>query len=196
MTRRENSQTRRKPYRQPADRVLVVCGGVHTEPEYFEGMRKSYRNAAVKIVVRKSGKAPDELVRLAMTIRDRDPESFDEVWCVFDLDDFDVVDALKLAGRGGIRLAISNPCFELWLLLHFENCTAAMTGYTQLRRRLRRHIADYDKGCGTFDQFRPTVPAAIDRAKALAPAGTEHLCNPATGVWALAGKFERPKGAT
>lgn len=170
----------------------MVCGGMTTEPEYFEGMRKSYRNAAVKIVVKKSGKAPDELVELATTIRDHDPESFDEVWCVFDLDDFDVTNAVTLAGRKGVRLAISNPCFELWLLLHFENHKAAITGYDEARRRLRRHLTCYDKHCGAFDQYRMTVPTAIARAKALAREGTEHQHNPATGVWPLATKFERP----
>ena len=28
--------------------------------------------------------------------------------------------ALQIATHHGIRLAISNPCFELWLILHFE----------------------------------------------------------------------------
>ena len=28
------------------------------------------------------------------------------------------------AGANGIRLAISNPCFELWLILHFQDHTA------------------------------------------------------------------------
>lgn len=192
MTRRENRQTRRKPYRQPAARVLVVCGGVTTEPEYFEGMRKSYRNAAVKIVVKKSGKAPEDLVELAMAIRDQNVESFDEVWCVFDLDDFDVTPAVVLAGRAGIHLAISNPCFELWLLLHFEKHTAVIAGYDDARRRLRKHVAGYDKHCGAFEQYRAAVPTAIERATALAPAGAEHRHNPATGVWQLAMKFERP----
>lgn len=66
-----------------------------------------------------------------------------------------------------------------------------MSGYEPLKRRLRRHIADYDKRCGSFDRFRSAVPAAIERAQGLAPAGTEHQHNPATGVWRLVGKFER-----
>lgn len=52
-------------------------------------------------------------------------------------------------------------------------------------------LADYDKECGAFDRFRPGVPAAIAGARALAPAGTEHQHNPATGVWPLVGRFER-----
>jgi hypothetical protein len=192
MTKRENRQTRRQPFRRSADRILVVCGGVTTEPAYFEGMRRSYRNAAVKIVMRKAGVSPAELVEYAMSVRDRDREDFDEVWCVCDVDDFDLTGAVQLAARNDVRLAVSNPCFEVWLLLHFEGCTAAMAGYEQLRRRLAKHIADYDKDPGPFERLRPGVRPAIERAQALAPSGTEHQRNPATGVWALATMFERP----
>jgi hypothetical protein len=38
--RRENSQRRRPGNREPADRILIVCGGVVTEPGYFEGLRQ------------------------------------------------------------------------------------------------------------------------------------------------------------
>jgi hypothetical protein len=193
MTKRENRQSRRRPFRQSADRILVVCGGVRTEPDYFEGMKSSYRNPAVKIIVRKAGVSPVELVELAMSVRDRDNDSFDEVWCVCDVDDFDLTAAVGLAARNDVRLAVSNPCFEVWLLLHFEECMAAMTGYEQLRRRLAKHIPDYDKDPGPFARLRPGVGLAIERAQALAPPGTEHERNPATGVWVLATKFERPK---
>lgn len=155
-------------------------------------MKASYRNAAVKIVVRKAGVSPVELVELALSIRDRDRDAFDEIWCVCDVDDFDLAGAVQLAARNDVRLAVSNPCFEVWLLLHFEACTAAMTGYEQLRRRLARHIPDYDKDPGPFDRLRPGVRPAIERAQALAPPGAEHERNPATGVWMLATKFERP----
>lgn len=69
-----------------------------------------------------------------------------------------------------------------------------MTGYQQLRRRLHKHIAGYDKtSCAAaFGKLLDGVPAAIERARTLAPLGEEHLHNPSTGVWALVGKFERP----
>jgi hypothetical protein len=158
MTKRENRQSRRRPFRQSADRILVVCGGVRTEPDYFEGMKSSYRNPAVKIIVRKAGVSPVELVELAMSVRDRDNDSFDEVWCVCDVDDFDLTAAVGLAARNDVRLAVSNPCFEVWLLLHFEECMAAMTGYEQLRRRLAKHIPDYDKDPRTVRQVAARRP--------------------------------------
>lgn len=192
MTRRENQRHRRRPFRQPADRILVVSGGVVTEPAYFDGVKRSYRNAAIKIVVKKAGLSPTQLVSYAVVVRDRMRDSFDEVWCVCDVDEFDLTEAVSLAEKSGIRVAVSNPCFELWLLLHFESCRASMGGYEQLRRKLKKHVADYGKGsCADFEKFRIGIPDAIARAKELSPAGEEHRNNPSTGVWALVTKFER-----
>lgn len=61
--------------------------------------------------------------------RNRDDE-VDECWCVFDVEwpknHPDLSQAVQLANDHGIHLAISNPCFELWLILHFEDQTAFM----------------------------------------------------------------------
>jgi hypothetical protein len=65
-------------------------------------------------------------VKLAVA-RSRDDE-VDECWCVFDVEwpknHPNLAQALQLAKDHGIRLAVSNPCFELWLILHFEDQTA------------------------------------------------------------------------
>ena len=47
--------------------------------------------------------------------------AFDEVWCVHDVDDHPRLDEARIMARDNdISLAVSNPCFELWLLLHFR----------------------------------------------------------------------------
>jgi len=51
-------------------------------------------------------------------------KAFDEVWCVFDKDDFpdqDFNQAIVLASAKGFRVAYSNQAFEYWLLLHFND---------------------------------------------------------------------------
>ena len=46
---------------------------------------------------------------------------YDEYWCVFDVDEHPYLNrALELARTSGISIALSNPCLELWFLLHFE----------------------------------------------------------------------------
>jgi hypothetical protein len=62
-------------------------------------------------------------------------------------------DAYEKAQQKDINLAISNVCFELWLLLHFRDSTASYSSYDDLIKNspLRadckaRGLADYDKG--------------------------------------------------
>lgn len=52
----------------------------------------------------------------------REPAGYDEIWCAFDRDDHPYVsDARSLAAHHGIGIAYSNPCFELWLVLHVRD---------------------------------------------------------------------------
>ncbi|HEX6356898.1 RloB family protein [Actinophytocola sp.] len=184
MTRRENRRTRRAPVREERSQILVVCGAKATEPEYFRGLKKERRNPAVKVVVEAKGVDPVSLVRFAA--QKRDMMGCDEVWCVIDVDEFDVPKALVAAAQKRVSLAISNPCFEYWLLLHFELCTAPLTCYDDVEPRLIRHVPRYHKSSLRFADFAPGVDDAVQRARGRCDdVGTEHSRNPSTGVWAL-----------
>jgi hypothetical protein len=184
MTRRENRRTRRPPVRGERIQVLIVCGGAATEPSYFRGLKKERRSPAVRVVVEGKGVDPVSLVRFAA--QKRDSLGCDEVWCVVDVDDFDVAEAIAAAKRKDVNLAISNPCFEYWLLLHFELCTAPLSCFDDVRSRLVRHVPRYDKSKLSFADFASGVDVAVERAQARCDAnGAEHKVNPSTGVWAL-----------
>jgi hypothetical protein len=161
--------------------VLVVCGGTRTEPDYFEGLKKARRNPAVQVKVLGKGIDPEQLVTHAHKIRG----DFDEVWCVVDTDEFDVAKAAKLADKLKVRLAVSNPCFELWLLLHFDDHQGAMRSYRDLLPKLIRHVPGYDKCRLDFAHYDSGVADALQRAERLDPSGREHGRNPSTGVWKL-----------
>jgi hypothetical protein len=184
MTRRENRRSRRAPVREERAQVLVVCGGVATEPAYFRGLKKERRNPAVRVVVESKGVDPASLVRFAA--QKRDILGCDEVWCVVDVDEFDISGALAVARKENVRLAISNPCFEYWLLLHFESCVAPLTCYDDALRRLLKHLPRYDKSGLSFTDFAGGVDDAVQRARSRCDVvETEHTRNPSTGVWAL-----------
>lgn len=184
MTRRENRRTRRAPVREERTQVLVVCGGKNTEPDYFRGLKKERRNPAVRVVVERKGVDPVSLIRFAA--QKRDALDCDQVWCVIDVDEFDMSKAVAAATKSDVNLAISNPCFEYWLLLHFELCTAPLTCFDDAERRLIKHLPRYDKSALRFADFATGVDGAIQRARARCEAlGTEHTRNPSTGVWAL-----------
>src|SRR3954451_2941209 len=128
---------RRKPRIEPRKRVLVICEGEKTEPSYFTGVKRLEQASTVDIEIDKAGGVPKTLVERAVAkkkdskravSRDGDPNLlYDEIWCVFDVDEHpNLQDAKQQAKANGIELAISNPCFELWLHLHFKEQTASI----------------------------------------------------------------------
>jgi hypothetical protein len=188
MVRRDNTQRRRPGSRKSKDRLLVVCCGAKTEKMYLEGMRKHFRGSPVALVVKPDAGAPSRLVDLAVKLWERDRDGFDEVWCVFDVDEFgdDVEDAVTTAGQMDIALAISSPCFEFWLLLHFADHTAWLKDAAAAKAKLCRHVPGYDKTKLDFAAFASGMADAIERGRRLSAAGRDHRANPSTTVWRLA----------
>lgn len=184
MTRRENTQHRRRPERRSRPLVLVVCGAECTEWQYFTGLRASLRSRAVDFVVMRHAKAPLQVVEYALKSAERNARDFDEIWCIIDVDDFDLPPAVALARRSQVELAISNPCFELWLILHFEDCHCWLETSTA-QKRIMRHLPAYDKARLNFADFEDGVTGAVSRAKALDTSGGQFELNPSTSVWRL-----------
>src|SRR5215213_11842726 len=195
---------RRAPQREPRRRVLIVCEGRATEGGYFKDLRSEFRNRLVDIEVDDRGAVPKTLVeRAAARKKEADREArrrrddflrYDEVWCVFDVDVHpNLPDARQQARANGIELAISNPCFELWALLHFQDQTSHLER-RDARSRLKRHLPDYEKAL-PFDRLNPGYSEAVTRAHELdrrCETDGEPGRNPSTGVHRLT---ERSGGA-
>src|SRR5580693_9982740 len=120
---------RRVGIRRPRKTLLVFCEGERTEPEYLDALKRqpAVRDVAavdLRVETGQGGSVPRTLVTMAATARskalDEDSE-IDEFWCVFDVEwprnHPGLADAIQQARANGIQLAISNPCFELWLIL-------------------------------------------------------------------------------
>lgn len=185
MTRRESSQRRREPVRRSRPLILLVCGAKCTERQYFAGLRDSLDNRAVDIVITQQAKSPLQVVNYASSYLQHSAKDFDEVWCVVDVDDFDLVPAVRAAKRAGVELVVSNPCFEVWLLLHHEDHRSALPQCSAAHQRLTGHVPGYDKTRLDFVSFSKGVAVATRRAKAIEPSGARHECNPSTSVWRL-----------
>jgi hypothetical protein len=125
--RRQPKPLKRAVARRPELRTIVVfTEGSLSEPDYVNGLRRLPHvrgNVALRVEIHPEHRVPLTLVRMAVE-RARDPE-VDECWCIFDVEwpknhpNLDA--ALALARENGVRLAISNPCFELWLILHHQD---------------------------------------------------------------------------
>jgi hypothetical protein len=188
---------RSRARRLPKRRLLVICEGRSTEPTYFRALRTAFRNSLLEVEIEKGGATPKTLVERAaarkrQAVREAKRErdgflAYDEVWCVFDVDEHPYLpDANQQARDHGIELAVSNPCFELWALLHFQEQSAFLERGTA-RSRLRRHLPGYEKAL-PFDCLRPYYVRAVARAANLdrrcATAGRPGD-NPSTGVYRL-----------
>lgn len=146
---------RRPAFLNPKPTILVVTEGEVTEREYILAFKDAYRNPRVTVEVAEEHGVPKTLVRIAKhykeeadakASREEDENlAFDSVWCVFDIDDHPAVGETKMMARdNGIHLAISNPCIELWLLLHFgEN--PGMQDRATMERKLKKFVPKYDK---------------------------------------------------
>ncbi len=130
MARNRDDLRRRRPHRQPKPRFLIVCEGIVTEPRYFKDVRHIERSlidlqiepgGTPKTLVERAVERKREADGNARKLKD-DNQKYDEVWCVFDIDEHPLIpEAKDQASANGIELAISNPCFELWALLHFQD---------------------------------------------------------------------------
>lgn len=123
----------RRPPTVPVSLVYVFTEGSRTEPEYFRalkdnGLLNTGRNIEVKVIPSADGKsAPARLQAVFAAYVDDgtfQPAHNDTAWVVSDVDRWppqqilDLIQAVE--GRGG-RVAISNPSFEVWLLLHLSD---------------------------------------------------------------------------
>jgi hypothetical protein len=139
------------------------------------------------VTIRRRGDSPGRCIEYAVGQRHTAERTFDEVWCVLDVDQFDINEAERRAGRQGVALAVSNPCFELWLLLHLVDVGRPFIDCREVGRVLAKECPGYDKSQLVFGHFRSGIEKAVDRAKRLEGevGDRDGPVNPSSGMWRL-----------
>lgn len=188
---------RRRRTRQIGRKIIVVCEG-STEKKYFDGIRKSLRLPTLQIrVVDADGTDPLTLVKAAIALREESIADKlwlmdDQVWAVFDGDEHLTANlvrwknAIHLARERKVNLAVSNPSFELWYLLHFQDQTANLDR-VRAYHLVKKHIKNYQKSSVVWPEpLQELTPDAIDRAAGLRLRATNNglspYSNPTTDV--------------
>ncbi|MFC4057974.1 RloB family protein [Planomonospora corallina] len=168
---RAKSLKRRIASRPERRTIVIFCEGEASEPDYINALKRLpdvRANTAISIEIAAENGVPSALVRRAIE-RNRDDE-VDECWCVFDVEwpknHPNLRQAVQAAKEHGIRLAISNPCFELWLILHFHDQTAFMS--TDEAERRSRQLDGRSGKRIAADQYMQRRHAASQRAALLA----------------------------
>ncbi len=199
---RGSGSFRRRPGQKPPRSItLIVCEG-ETEQEYFDAARIHYEltNAEVIIADNTVGSAPISVVECAER-RSREPGGYDKICCVFDRDGHASFDMAReriraLAGSKKkplpIEEFISIPCFEVWVLLHFERSDAPFGSCEEVVRRIRdRHMPGYEKAdAAVARQLMANMEAALANADWLEPRAVHNNYNPYTPVHRILQHFE------
>jgi len=162
---------RKRQLRKRFRTALIVCEGAKTEPKYFNALRAklSIPYVSVDIYGSQCGSDPVSVVQYAKNRKEE--YDYDEIWCVFDTERFSqkgprkFSQALNMAAANGVLLAISNPCFEYWFLLHFVRCGNSLSTGKRACDKLKKYLPSYEKGNSLFAQLYPLTDTAIANAK-------------------------------
>lgn len=107
-----------------------------------------------------------DLIKIAK----RDKNKYDFVWVVFDKDRHaNMADAFEIARNSNpeIKIAFTIPCFEFFVLLHFEKKSKSYTKCDEIISRIKKenYIADYEKACNIFELLLPNMEQGLEHSK-------------------------------
>ena len=185
---------------------LIVTEGEKTEPNYFKGLIDELPDHLVEVEILGRGADTISVVQAAIKRREQAEQQrlkppFDEVWAVFDKDDFPAKkfnEAVQLAENKQVKVAYSNEAFELWYVLHFEFLNSAVNRAKYIET-LKRVLGSYKKnqtGIYRLLKEKGNEAQAIKWAKKLYKelnVGNPAVENPTTLVYDLVERLNKFK---
>jgi hypothetical protein len=189
MARKFKSPSRPSGFRD-SKLIIIATEGTSTEKRYFEDMvsPKFYPNPRVHVhVIEKltTASSPSHVLRSLDEFKKRySLGTYDQLWMVIDLDEWKNKELRSVAtqcDQKKYNLAVSNPCFEFWLLLHVKSIDEysqdellelqknerMSSGRTRLDRELVKQVGSYSKTDLKTSDYLPFVEKAISRARKL-----------------------------
>lgn len=184
------SRTRRSGFRD-AKLIIIASEGTNTEKRYFEDLANAYfaPNIHVEVLNRLESGSDPQTVILALDDfcrRYRLRSDYDELWLVIDVDRWQekqLSDVGSLCAQKKYGYAVSNPCFEIWFLLHLKSLDEypepTLQEFRENKRPNSKHprtrldielvslLGSYNKGDPDTSKFLGNVRVAIERARAL-----------------------------
>jgi len=182
----ERRNFKRKSSLRDSRLIIIAAEGEETEKKYFEGLKENYENPRVHVEVLdrlEASSDPAKVLRRLDKFRSdynlrRD---YDELWLVIDVDRWGN-QKLSLVSQQCVqkhyRLAVSNPSFEIWLILHVHSLDAYSPEIqaeliankkegkrTRLEQELLALLGSYNKTNPDMNYFAPRVFDAISNAR-------------------------------
>ena len=170
--------------------VVVAAEGRKTEKIYIEALRdeRCASGVQVKVLEREENESsPDKVLGQLRAFKEEyKTEDYDELWVVVDRDRWEerMLSEVAQACENDkiMHFCLSNPCFELWLLLHLEdistytpdkmvklkeNKRAGKNSDTWLKKRVRKLMGQYSESKYDAPALVKSVQHAITRARNL-----------------------------
>lgn len=170
-------QTRKSKGKTMKPNFFVFCEG-ESEVAYISHLRSQYR-APIQIIPRKSD-SNISVRYIENCKREYVPTRNDKTFLMFDLDVEGMLEHLQCIPNA--VLLVSNPCVELWYLLHFEECNTELTQNACIKK-LKIHLEHYKKGTLALNekqQLSEKTLEATARAREL-----KTYANPSTTVYRM-----------
>ena len=161
----------------------MFCEGKNTEVKYFEAVRRIYSSTLIQweiyggvgVPYTIAEKAIEQAKSLGLARHSRrrkdSYEENDQVWAVFDRDDHpQFEEAVANCETASVRVARSNPCFELWLILHEQD----FDRYED-RQTMQKKFADLRPEYDPDGEKTPDCDDLVKRVKAAEQRGETQL---------------------
>lgn len=110
------------------ENYLIMCEGEETEPNYFAGLKELINSKygdkvdvlIPSIKIKGTGRNTTDLVNYTEKFVNQAGKKYGKVWIVFDKDDYPDKQFNQAIKNSSFNTAWSNPCFEIWILLHLK----------------------------------------------------------------------------
>lgn len=169
MGRKNKPLVRQKTHWSAKPLYVIATEGEVTEKIYFNGAFRR-KNIRMPILATKKGNSsPEKVLKRLNKYKTKYAASSDELWLVIDRDNWNknTLSAIEKECKArGFNLAISNPCFELWLLLHQNKPKQPLTA-SECDKELKKLIKGYNKSKFNIDCIVENISQAIEHAKVL-----------------------------
>lgn len=183
---------RREAFRD-ARLIVIASEGKDTERIYFTALAKEYTNPRVHVHIlersenEQNNSSPEHVLKQLNDYKSKyELEADDELWLVVDKDQWKDKMLSRVATECALEvsmhMALSNPCFELWLLLHLEDAASltpeehmlwmenrrkSKNADPYLKVRLRQKMGTYHESSYDAMTLIAHIEDAIKRARAL-----------------------------
>lgn len=160
--------------RRDARLFIIATEGAVTEKRYFE----LFGSSRIKVEVLATGSdnksAPKYVLDRLNSFKEQfDLHDDDMLWLVIDVDRWnkggELSQICREAKQKNYHLAVSTPCFEVWLCLHFSDLDSEDKTCKQFKARLSKLLNTYNDINSDVSPYKPHLASAVERAKILHP---------------------------